>query len=136
MVAALSTSWTASCPIAIPTQRTSNVGIPQFSVLSSFLLFICNHQFEQHLHAVHLPASSKFVRTMAIKWMNLGEVPGVMPKGLSVRCYTVSVRGSAFWSTRERQRRPNNSLGLSASVISMLDSLHLAKVVEGDLAWP
>jgi hypothetical protein len=24
----------------------------------------------------------------------------------------------------------------SASVISMPDSLHLAKVVEGDLAWP
>jgi phospholipase C len=24
----------------------------------------------------------------------------------------------------------------SASIISMLDSLHLAKVVEGDLAWP
>jgi len=32
--------------------------------------------------------------------------------------------------------RPNNSLGLSASVISMLHSLHLSKVVEGDLAWP
>jgi hypothetical protein len=30
----------------------------------------------------------------------------------------------------------DNSLALSASVISMLDSLHLAKVVEGDLAWP
>jgi hypothetical protein len=28
------------------------------------------------------------------------------------------------------------SLGLSASVRSMLDSLHLSKVVEGDLAWP
>src|SRR5438552_1571885 len=78
---------------------------------------------------------SSFVR-QAIRWINLGEVPGVLPKGLSVRRYTVSVRGSSFWSSRERQRRPNNSLGLSASVISMLDSLHLSKVVEGDLAWP
>ena len=81
----------------------------------------------------HLP---EFVRTLTIRWMNLGEVPGVLPRGLSVRRYTVSVRGNAFWSSRERQRRPNNSLGLSASVISMLDSLHLSKVVEGDLAWP
>jgi hypothetical protein len=68
--------------------------------------------------------------------MNLGEVPGVLPKGLSVRRYPVSVRGSTFWSPRDRQRRPNNSLGLSASVLSMFDSLHLSKVVEGDLAWP
>src|SRR5271156_1769731 len=46
----------------------------------------------------HLP---KFVRTPAIRWMNLGEVPGVLPKGLSVHRYTVSVRGSAFWSSKE-----------------------------------
>jgi hypothetical protein len=32
--------------------------------------------------------------------------------------------------------RTEHSLGLSTSVISMLDSLHLSKVVEGDLAWP
>jgi hypothetical protein len=57
------------------------------------------------------------------------RLPGVLPKSLKVRRYTVLVRGSGFW-------RPNNSLGLSASVISMLDSFHLAKVVEGDLAWP
>jgi hypothetical protein len=44
--------------------------------------------------------------------------------------------GSTFWSPRDRQRRPNNSLGLSASVLSMFDSSHLSKVVEGDLAWP
>jgi hypothetical protein len=41
-----------------------------------------------------------------------------------------------FWSSGERHRRPKHSLGLSASVGSMLDSLHLTKVVEGDLAWP
>jgi hypothetical protein len=39
-------------------------------------------------------------------------------------------------SYEERQRRPNNSLGLRASVMAMPDSLHLAEVVEGDLAWP
>ncbi len=58
---------------------------------------------------------------------------GVMPKGLSVRRYAVSVRtgvpviGEAPIQTEEL---------VLASVISMLDSLHLAKVVEGDLAWP
>jgi len=58
------------------------------------------------------------------------------PRGLSVRRYTVSGKGQRVLVMEERQRRPNNSLGLSPSVISMLDSLHLSKVVEGDLAWP
>jgi hypothetical protein len=35
---------------------------------------------------------SSFVR-YAIRWINLGEVPGVLSKGLSVRRYTVSVKG-------------------------------------------
>jgi hypothetical protein len=54
--------------------------------------------------------------------MNLGEVPGVLPKSLRVRCYTISVKGW-IWSSRERQRRPNNSLGLSVN--STLDDIYL-----------
>jgi len=64
------------------------------------------------------------------------RLPGVLPKSLSVRRYTVSVKAQRVLVIEERQRRPNNSLGLSASVISMPDSLHLAKVLEGDLTWP
>ena len=64
------------------------------------------------------------------------RLPGVLPKSLSVRRYTVSVKAQRVLVIEERQRRPNNSLDLSASVISMLDSLHLAKVLEGDLTWP
>ena len=63
--------------------------------------------------------------------MNLGEVPGVMPKGLSVRCDTVSVRAAR---TGNRPSVHADRRTRSASVISMLDSWHLSKVVEADLA--
>jgi len=55
-----------------------------------------------------------------------------MPKGLSVRRYTCSVRTerTGNWGSANTDRRTR-----SPSVISMVDLLHLAKVVEGDLAW-
>ena len=75
---------------------------------------------------------SKLVCTIDNQEDDFDEVPGAMSNGLSVRCYSL---GKPARSGRQESVNADRRIR-PASVIQVLDSLHFAKVVEGDFAWP